>query len=96
MAEALRANRLVFLTDVGGVLIDSRNQATAVARLDAQRARELMDAGLIAGGMVPKLNGCLHALEAGVGEVSILDGRAEHALLLDMLHERAPGTVLTR
>lgn len=96
VAEALRANRLVFLTDVGGVLIDSRNQATAVAHLDAQRARELMDAGLIAGGMVPKLNGCLHALGAGVGEVSILDGRAEHALLLDMLHERVPGTVLTR
>ncbi len=96
VAEALHANRLVFLTDVGGVRIDSRNESTAVAQMDAARARELMDAGLIAGGMVPKVTGCLHALEHGVGEVSVLDGTTEHALLLDMLHERVPGTIFTK
>lgn len=96
VAEALHAHRLVFLTDVGGVRIDSRNQSTAVARMDAARARELLDAGLIAGGMVPKVTGCLHALDHGVGEVSVLDGTAEHALLLDMLHERVAGTIFTK
>lgn len=95
IAEALHAHRLVFLTDVGGILIDSHNTKTAVAHMDAQRARELMDAGLIAGGMVPKVQGCLHALESGVGEVSILDGHCEHVLLLDVLHQRVSGTILT-
>ena len=64
--------------------------------MDIKRAEELIASGLIAGGMVPKVRGCIHAIEAGVGEVSILDGRAEHVLLLDVLHERVPGTVFTK
>jgi len=96
VAEALHADRLVFLTDIAGILIDSRNSKTAVARLDVARAEELMEAGLIAGGMAPKVQGCIHAIRAGVGEVSILDGRAEHVLLLDMLHERVSGTCFTK
>ena len=95
IAEALHADRLVFLTDVGGILIDSHNENTAVSQIDIARAEELMEAGLIAGGMGPKVKGCIHAIRNGVGEVSILDGRAEHALLLDMLHERVSGTVFT-
>ena len=95
LAEALPARDLVFLTDIGGILIDSHNSKTAVDRLDAKRAQELLDAGLIAGGMVPKLQGCIHAVQAGVGQVSILDGRREHALLLHMLGQRAPGTTIT-
>lgn len=96
VAEALHADRLVFLTDIAGILIDSRNSKTAVSRLDVARAEELMEAGLIAGGMVPKVQGCIHALRTGVGEVSVLDGRAEHVLLLDMLHERVSGTCFTK
>ena len=95
LAEALGAEALVFLTDVGGILIDSHNSKTAVDRMDVKRAQELIDAGLIAGGMVPKVRGCIHAVRAGVGEVSILDGRREHALLLHMLGQRAPGTTIT-
>ena len=96
VAEALGAESLVFLTDVGGVLLDSHNSKTAVDRMDAKRARELIDAGLIAGGMVPKVRGCIHALESGVGEVSILDGQVEHALLLHMLGQRVEGTTITK
>lgn len=95
VAEALGAESLVFLTDVGGILIDTHNSKTAVDRMDAKRAEELIDAGLIAGGMVPKVRGCVHAIRAGVGEVSILDGRVEHALLLHMLGQRASGTTIT-
>jgi len=95
VAEALGAQHLVFLTDVGGILIDSHNSKTAVDRMDIKRAQELMDTGLIAGGMVPKVKGCLHAIENGVGEVSILDGRVEHALLLRMLGQRVDGTIIT-
>ena len=55
-----------------------------------------MEAGLIAGGMAPKVQGCIHAIRNGVGEVSILDGRAEHVLLLDVLHQRVAGTCFTK
>ena len=95
VAEALGAEHLVFLTDVGGILIDSHNSKTAVDRMDIKRAEELIDTGLIAGGMVPKVRGCVHAIRSGVGEVSILDGRVEHALLLHMLGQRASGTTIT-
>ena len=95
VAEALGAEHLVFLTDVGGILIDSHNSKTAVDRMDIKRAEELIEAGLIAGGMAPKVRGCVHAIRAGVGEVSILDGRGEHALLLHMLGQRSAGTTIT-
>ena len=95
VAEAMGAEKLVFLTDVGGVLMDAKNAKTAVDRMDVMRARELIDTGLIAGGMAPKVKGCIHAVEAGVGEVSILDGRAEHALLLHMMGQRTDGTTIT-
>ncbi len=95
VAEAMGADQLIFLTDVGGILIDSHNQKTAVPHMDVKRAEELISSGLIAGGMVPKVRGCIHAIQAGVGEVSILDGRVEHALLLQMLHQRVQGTTIT-
>ena len=95
VAEALGAESLVFLTDVGGILIDSHNSKTAVDHMDVKRAEELIDTGLIAGGMVPKVRGCIHAIRAGVGQVSILDGRVEHSLLLHMLGQRASGTTIT-
>ncbi len=95
IAEAMGAEKLVFLTDIGGVLIDSHNEKTAVDRLDVKRAEELISSGLIAGGMVPKVQGCVHAIQAGVGEVSILDGGVEHALLLNVLRQRVQGTTIT-
>lgn len=96
VAEALGAESLVFLTDIGGILIDSHNSKTAVDRMDIKRAQELIETGLIAGGMVPKVQGCIHAIRGGVGEVSILDGRVEHALLLHMLGQRSSGTTITK
>jgi len=95
VAEAMGADHLVFLTDIGGILIDSHNDKTAVDHIDVKRAEELIDAGLIAGGMVPKVRGCVHAIRAGVGQVSILDGRTEHALLLEMLGQKVQGTIIT-
>jgi acetylglutamate kinase len=95
IAEAMGAEQLIFLTDIGGVLIDSHNTNTAVPHMDIRRAQELIDTGLIAGGMVPKVQGCIHAIRAGVGQVSILDGRLEHALLLEMLGQRFQGTAIT-
>ena len=95
VAEAMGADHLVFLTDTAGILIDSHNSKTAVDRIDTRRAEELIDSGLIAGGMVPKVRGCVHAIRSGVGQVSILDGRVEHALLLEMLGQKVQGTIIT-
>ena len=95
VAAALGADKLIFLTDTAGVLIDSHNSKTAVPHMDVKRAEELIDTGLIAGGMVPKVRGCIQAIRAGVGEVSILDGRVEPALLLEMLNQRVQGTTIT-
>ncbi len=95
VAEAMGAHKLIFLTDIGGVLIDSHNTKTALPHMDVKRAEELIDTGLIAGGMVPKVRGCIRAIRAGVGQVSILDGRVEHALLLEMLSQRVQGTTIT-
>ncbi|MEG2420412.1 MAG: acetylglutamate kinase [Oscillospiraceae bacterium] len=95
IAEALFADKLIFLTDVDGILTDSHNADTRISHINTQRARELIAAGLIAGGMVPKVDGCVHAVEAGVQKVVILDGRVEHALLLESLSQKSLGTTIT-
>ena len=95
VAAALRAEKLVFLTDVDGVLMDKSNDKTLIKRLSAAQARELLQSGLMAGGMVPKLNSCLAALDNGVRRVVILDGRVEHTILLEAVSNQIMGTVLT-
>ena len=62
--------------------------------MDVARARELMDSGLIAGGMIPKTLNCIHAVEHGVGSVTVLDGRMDHALLLEAITEKSLGTTM--
>lgn len=96
VAEAVGADKLVFLTDTDGILVDSHNQSTRIAKLDAGRAKELMDSGLIAGGMIPKTLNCIHAVEHGVGTVTVLDGRMEHALLLESIAEKSLGTTMEK
>ena len=96
VAEAVKADKLVFLTDTDGILGDSQNQSTRIARMDVSRARELMDSGLIAGGMIPKTLNCIHAVEHGVGAVTVLDGRMEHAILLEAISEKSLGTTIER
>ncbi|MBO3282213.1 acetylglutamate kinase [Intestinimonas butyriciproducens] len=96
VAEALKADKLVFLTDVDGILMDSRNAKTAISSLTASEARELLDSGLIQGGMVPKLRSCVRALENGVSKVAVLDGRIDHVMLLDAVSGQTMGTTLRR
>ncbi|MDO4516266.1 MAG: acetylglutamate kinase [Bacillota bacterium] len=96
VAEAVGADKLVFLTDTDGILVDSHNQSTRIARMDVARAKELIDSGLIAGGMIPKTMNCIHAVEHGVGSVTVLDGRMEHAVLLDAISEKSLGTTMEK
>ena len=96
VAEALKADKLVFLTDVDGILMDSHNAKTAIDRMTASQAKGLLDDGLIQGGMVPKLRSCIRALENGVERVVVLDGRIDHVLLLDAVSGQTMGTTISR
>jgi acetylglutamate kinase len=93
IAGALRAKRLLLLTDVEGVLDKSKS---LVRELSANDARRLIADGTISGGMIPKVETCLYALDAGVEGVVILDGRVPHAVLLELLTDHGAGTLMMR
>lgn len=91
VAGALRADRLIFLSDVPGVRGPDGEVASEV---DGATVRAWIQDGVISGGMIPKAEGALSALEAGVGGVVIADGRADHAVLLELLTDRGAGTLV--
>jgi acetylglutamate kinase len=96
IAASLRAEKLIYLTDVPGVLTDVADPSSLVSRLSAARARNLIASGVIAGGMIPKVEACLDAIDAGVPSAHILDGRIAHVVLLELLTDAGVGTMLTR
>ena len=91
VAGALRAKRLLLLTDVPGVLDRSKN---LIKQLSVDEARRLIADGTIAGGMIPKVETCIAALEGGVEGVVILDGKVPHAVLLELFTELGAGTLI--
>jgi len=93
IAGALKAKRLMLLTDVPGVLDKSKK---LIKQLSLDDARELIADGTISGGMIPKVETCIYALEAGVEGVVILDGQVEHAVLLELLTDLGAGTLIRR
>ena len=93
IAGALKAKRLLLLTDVPGVLDKSKN---LIHQLTADEARRLIADGTISGGMIPKVETCLYALDQGVEGVVILDGRVPHAVLLELLTDHGAGTLMRR
>lgn len=95
VAEALEAQKLIFLTDVAGLLADVDDPDSLIARVDATEARSLIDTGVISGGMIPKISGCLRAIENGVEQVHLVDGRRPHALLLELFTDAGVGTMVT-
>jgi acetylglutamate kinase len=93
IAGALKAKRLLLLTDVPGVLDKSKS---LIKELSVDDARRLIADGTISGGMIPKVETCIYALEAGVEGVVILDGKVEHAVLLELLTDLGAGTLIHR
>src|SRR5215468_123040 len=93
VAGALKAKRLLLLTDVPGVLDKSKN---LIKQLSMDDARRLIADGTISGGMIPKVETCLYALDGGVEAVVILDGKVEHAVLLELLTDLGAGTLIHR
>jgi acetylglutamate kinase len=92
IAGALKAKRLLLLTDVPGVLDKSNN---LIKQLSSDEARRLIADGTISGGMIPKVETCIYALEAGVEGVVILDGKIPHAVLVELLTDHGAGTLMT-
>jgi acetylglutamate kinase len=93
IAQALRAEKLILLTDVPGVL-DADGQL--VPQLTQERVRMLIGDGVIKGGMIPKVECCVNALTGGVARSHIVDGRVEHAVLLEIFTDGGVGTLITR
>lgn len=94
IAKAVDAEKLAFLTDIDGVYKDPNDPATLIAELYVDEARQLIHDGYIGGGMLPKLNNCIDAIENGVSRVHILDGRIPHSVLLEIFTDKGAGTAI--
>jgi len=94
IAKAVNAEKLAFLTDIEGVYKDPKDPGTLISELTCEEAHKLIEDGFIGGGMLPKLNNCIEAIENGVSRVHILDGRIPHCLLLEIFTNKGIGTAI--
>ncbi|HHW66634.1 acetylglutamate kinase [Defluviitalea raffinosedens] len=94
VAGALKAQKLVFLTDVEGVLKDVSDSSSIISRLSIKDVDEYIKNGIISGGMIPKVECCVEGVKKGVKTVHILDGRVEHCLLLEIFTQKGVGTMI--
>jgi acetylglutamate kinase len=93
LAARMKAKRLLLLTDVAGVLT---GEGKLIEQLSVEEARKLIRDGVITGGMIPKVEGCVEVVEAGVEAVVIIDGRVPHCVLLELFTEHGVGTLVSR
>ncbi len=96
LAIALGASKLVYLTDVEGLYRDLGDHNSLIPRITSADLRELLDSGSASAGMVPKLRSCVEAIDGGVERVHILDGRVQHAVLLEIFTPEGIGTMITK
>ena len=94
IAKAMKAEKLAFLTDIEGVYKDPQDPSTLISELTVSEAHKLVGDGYIGGGMLPKINNCIEAIESGVSRVHILDGRIPHCLLLEIFTNKGIGTAI--
>lgn len=92
IAKSMKAEKLVFMTDIEGVCRDANDPSTLLSVLTLAEANRMIEEEFVGGGMLPKLRNCIDAVEGGVGRVHILDGRQEHCLLLEFYTKRGIGT----
>lgn len=96
IAEAMGADKLIYLTDVDGLFRDFSDEDSLVAQLTRTETHELLESGTLDGGMIPKIRSVAEALDAGVSEVVILNGTYPHSLLLEIFTDAGCGTMFTR
>ena len=96
LAGALGAERLIMMTDIAGILMDKDDPATLIPQITVSEAKKLYDEGIISGGMIPKVDCCIEALEHGVNNVVIMDGRIPHSILMELLTDEGAGTMVMK
>lgn len=96
LAEALGAEKLILLTDVRGLLRDSKDESTLIHVVRTQEVPALVEEGVISGGMIPKMQCCVDAIHGGVERVHILDGRIPHSILIELLSDEGIGTMMKK
>ena len=96
IARALKASKLVFLSDIEGVLEDPSDPNTLISKINTNSAKQLFESGVIQGGMIPKLKNCIDAVQDDVKKVHILDGRMEHSLLIEIFTTSGVGTEIKK
>lgn len=96
IARAMKAEKLAFLTDIEGVYRDPEDTSSLISELFVNEAKALIENGNVGGGMIPKLQNCIDAIESGVNRVHILDGRIQHCLLLEIFTNKGIGTAILR
>ncbi|MBJ7270801.1 MAG: acetylglutamate kinase [Ilumatobacteraceae bacterium] len=96
LAEALGAQKLVYLTDIAGVRADKDDQGSLLRQATTSQLRSLLGSGAIDGGMIPKIESCVAAIERGVFQAHILDGRIAHVLLLELFTDAGVGTMVSK
>lgn len=92
IAGALGAQRLIMMTDIAGILRDRNDPSSLITNITVNEARELYKNGVVSGGMIPKVDCCIHAIEQGVKNVVIMDGRVPHSILMELLTDEGAGT----
>jgi acetylglutamate kinase len=95
LAGALGAERLIMMTDIAGILRDKNDPSTLIAEISLKEAEALKSEGIIAGGMIPKVDCCVEAIREGVKNVVIMDGRVPHSILMELLTDEGAGTLVT-
>ena len=93
---ALDAEKLILLTDIRGLLRDPRDEETLIHVVHTYEVPQLVEDGVISGGMIPKMECCVQAIHGGVDRVHILDGRIPHSILIELLSDRGIGTMMKR
>ena len=96
IAGALGATRLIMMTDIAGILQDKDDPATLLPQVSISEAKALYESGVISGGMIPKVDCCIEALERGVSNVVIMDGRIPHSILMELLTDEGAGTMVMK
>ena len=96
VARAIKAEKLVFLTDIEGVFVDPTDKNTLISEMTVEEAQEFIEKGVVGGGMLPKLTNCIDAINNGVARVHVLDGRVEHCLLLEFFTTKGIGTAILK
>ena len=96
IAGALHAERLIMMTDIAGILMDKDDPSTLIPHITVAEARKLYDSGVISGGMIPKVDCCIDAIEHGVENVVIMDGRIPHSILMELLTDEGAGTMVMK